>query len=136
MPAAASALLIARGEGAARSGSPDRPMSGSLNGMTWGARKSDRVTFTRGYAVHITGIDGTWRRPCTLLDISDTGARLTVEGSIEGLKLNEFFLLLSSTGLAFRRCSLVRVNGDQIGLKFSEAPVRGKKGAGSAAQPA
>jgi hypothetical protein len=30
------------------------------------------------------GIDGTWRRKCTLLDISDTGPWLTVEGSIEG----------------------------------------------------
>jgi PilZ domain-containing protein len=95
--------------------------------MSWGARKSDRVTFARGHVVHIMGIDGTWRRRCTLLDVSATGARLTVEGSIVGLNLKEFFLLLSSTGLAFRRCSLVRVNGDEIGLKFSEAPARGKK---------
>jgi hypothetical protein len=104
--------------------------------MGRGARKSDRVTFARGHAVHIMGIDGTWRRKCTLLDVSATGARLTVEGSIEGLQLKEFFLLLSSTGVAFRRCSLVRVNGDEIGLKFSEAPARGKKGASSAAEPA
>jgi hypothetical protein len=34
------------------------------------------------------------------------------------LDLKEFFLLLSSTGLAFRRCQLVRVAGDQIGVKF------------------
>ena len=38
-------------------------------------------------------IDGTWRRPCTLEDVSETGARLTVDGSIEGLPLKEFFLL-------------------------------------------
>jgi hypothetical protein len=104
--------------------------------MGWGARKSDRVTFARGHVVHIMGIDGTWRRKCTLLDVSATGARLTVEGSIEGLKLKEFFLLLSSTGLAFRRCSLVRVNGDQIGLKFSEGQARGKKSPSSAVEPA
>ena len=100
--------------------------------MGWGARKSDRVTFARGHEVHIMGIDGTWRRKCTLLDVSATGARLTVEGSIEGLQLKEFFLLLSSTGLAFRRCGLVRVNGDEIGLKFSEVPTRGKKSAAAA----
>ena len=104
--------------------------------MAWGARKSDRVTFVRGHVVHIMGIDGTWRRKCTLLDVSATGARLTVDGSIEGLKLTEFFLLLSSTGLAFRRCSLVRVNGDQIGLKFSEGQPRGKKSASTAVEPA
>lgn len=95
--------------------------------MSWGARKSDRVTFARGHVVHIMAIDGTWRRKGSLQDISATGARLTVEGSIAGLQLKEFFLLLSSTGLAYRRCSLVRVNGDEIGLRFSEAPARGKK---------
>jgi|SRR5665213_1472224 len=104
--------------------------------MSWGARKSDRVTFTRGYVAHIMGIDGTWRRTVTLLDISATGARLTVEGSIQGLKLTEFFLLLSSTGLAFRRCSLVRVNGDELGLKFVEGQARAKRSAGASAGPA
>jgi PilZ domain-containing protein len=104
--------------------------------MAWGARKSDRVTFVRGHIVHIMGIDGTWRRKCTLLDVSATGARLTVDGSIEGLKLTEFFLLLSSAGLAFRRCSLVRVNGDQIGLKFSEGQPRKKQSARSGVEPA
>jgi hypothetical protein len=34
------------------------------------------------------------------------------------LDLKEFFLLLSSTGLAYRRCELVRVAGDQIGVAF------------------
>jgi hypothetical protein len=102
--------------------------------MGWGARKSDRVTFANGYTVHIMGIDGTWRRKCTMLDISTTGARLVVEGSIEGLKLKEFFMLLSSTGLAFRRCSLVRVKGNEIGVKFIEDAIRGKRSTGSAAR--
>jgi hypothetical protein len=93
--------------------------------MAWGARKSVRVTFQRGIDVFIIGIDGTWRRDCVLEDISATGARLTVERSVEGLNLKEFFLLLSPTGLAFRRCELVRVNGNQIGVRFltqKEAP--------------
>jgi hypothetical protein len=34
------------------------------------------------------------------------------------LDLKEFFLLLSSTGVAFRRCQMVRVAGEQIGVKF------------------
>lgn len=64
------------------------------------------------------GIDGTWRRNCIMEDVSETGAKLTVEGSVEGLNLKEFFLLLSSTGLAYRRCELSWVNGDQIGVTF------------------
>jgi len=35
-------------------------------------------------------IDGTWRRACTIKDISDTGAKLSVESSIDGLPLKEF----------------------------------------------
>jgi hypothetical protein len=43
---------------------------------------------------------------------------LIVKNSIEGLDLKEFFLLLSSTGLAYRRCKLVRVAGEEIGVEF------------------
>jgi hypothetical protein len=83
---------------------------------------TDRVTFSRGYDVCIMAIDGTWRRDCQLNAISDTDAELTVEGSIQGLNLKEFFLLLSSTGLAYRRCELVRVNGTEMDISF----LRGK----------
>jgi hypothetical protein len=78
----------------------------------------ERVTFSRGYDVCIMAIDGTWRRDCQLNAISDTDATLTVEGSIQGLNLTEFFLLLSSTGLAYRRCELVRVNGTEMDIQF------------------
>jgi len=63
-------------------------------------------------------IDGTWRRDCVMEDVSQNGAKLTVLGSFQGLQLSEFFLLLSSTGLAYRRCELAWVNGDQIGVNF------------------
>ena len=82
------------------------------------SRNKTRVEFERGIDVHLMGIDGTWRRSCIMEDVSETGAKLTIEGSIEGLQLKEFFLLLSSTGLAYRRCQLPWVNGDQIGAKF------------------
>jgi hypothetical protein len=64
------------------------------------------------------GIDGTWRRNCVLNAISDSDALLTVEGSIQGLTLKEFFLLLSSTGLAYRRCELIRVKGTVMDILF------------------
>lgn len=86
--------------------------------MAYGDRKSERVGFERGVHVYIMAIDGTWRRDCMMFDVSQTGARLCIEGSLEGLDLREFFLLLSSTGLAFRRCRLVRAAGDEIGVQF------------------
>jgi hypothetical protein len=76
-------------------------------------------------------IDGTWRRDCQLNAISDNGAILTVEGSIQGLNLKEFFLLLSSTGLAYRRCELVRVNGAEMDIQFLKARPKKRKGASS-----
>ena len=90
-------------------------------------RKAHRVVFERGYAANMMAIDGTWRRPCTMVDVSETGAKLTVDGSIEGLNLKEFFLLLSTMGKAYRRCQLAWVNGDQVGVFFSNRVTRRKK---------
>jgi hypothetical protein len=95
--------------------------------MAFGDRKSNRVDFERGIRVYIMGIDGTWRRDCLMVDVSQTGARLCVEGSLEGLDLKEFFLLLSSTGLAYRRCRMVRLAGDQIGVEFLTTDKNAKK---------
>jgi PilZ domain len=95
--------------------------------MAFGNRKSERVVFERGFHVYIMGIDGTWRRDCMMIDVSQTGARLCVEGSLEGLDLREFFLLLSSTGLAYRRCKMVRLAGDQIGVEFLKRDKNFKK---------
>jgi hypothetical protein len=90
-------------------------------------RKGTRVVFERGFPAHMMGIDGTWRRDCIMEDVSDGGAKLTIEGSIESLQLKEFFLLLSSTGLAYRRCELAWVNGDQIGVNFLKPDGKRKK---------
>ncbi len=89
-------------------------------------RKGERVVFERGFGAHMMGIDGTWRRDCMVEDISETGAKLTVEGSVTGLALKEFFLLLSSTGLAYRRCELSWVNGEQIGVNFLKPEAKKK----------
>ena len=90
-------------------------------------RGSSRVIFERGIAAQMMGIDGTWRRECTMEDVSESGAKLTINGSVEGLHLKEFFLLLSSTGLAYRRCELAWVNGDQIGVNFLKLGDKKKK---------
>jgi hypothetical protein len=94
--------------------------------MTESGKDTERVTFSRGYDVCIMAIDGTWRRNCQLNAISDAAAVLNIEGSIQGLNLKEFFLLLSSTGLAYRRCELVRVNGTEMDIHF----LKGRQGHG------
>lgn len=100
--------------------------------MSENSKGSDRVNFSRGYEVRIMAIDGTWRRDCTLTAISENDASLIVEGSIQGLNLKEFFLLLSSTGLAYRRCELVKVNGAEMDVRF----LKGKKKRPDGAIPA
>lgn len=87
-------------------------------------RKSNRVRFDHKHVVNLMGVDGTWRRSCILLDVSATGAKIEVDGSIDVLQAKEFLLLLSSTGLAFRRCELVWIDGCNAGLRF----LQGKPG--------
>jgi PilZ domain-containing protein len=86
--------------------------------MGYGERKSERVRFEHRHPMNLMGVDGTWRRSCVMLDVSASGARLEVEGSLEVLRAQEFFLVLSSTGLAFRRCQLIRIDGCEIGVRF------------------
>jgi hypothetical protein len=95
-----------------------QPCATEYENMGGERRKNPRVGFERGIEVYLMAIDGTWRRECTMQDVGENGAKLAVRGSIEGLNLKEFFLLLSSTGPAYRRCELSWVNGDLIGAKF------------------
>jgi hypothetical protein len=90
------------------------------------SRKAARVQFDQVHPVNLMGVDGTWRRSCVLLDVSQTGAKLEIDGSPDVLRAREFFLLLSSTGLAFRRCELVWVDGTQVGVKFTSADKKKK----------
>jgi hypothetical protein len=81
-----------------------------------------RVRFSVPLRVRILAIDGTWCREGLLVDASDTGARLEVEGSTAGAK--EFFLMLSfNSHPAFRRCKMVWVNGNQVGVAFDRQHV-------------
>jgi hypothetical protein len=86
--------------------------------------KAERVQFGHGFSMKIIANDGSWYRPCAMLDVSDDGALLQFKESLSGLKLDEFFLSLSSTGVAFRRCKLEWVNGDRMGVIFIKASDR------------
>jgi hypothetical protein len=96
---------------------------------SWNNRKSDRVQFQHAFPANLMAVDGTWRRGCNLLDVSSTGARLEIEGTTDVLKAKEFFLVLSSTGLAFRRCELVWIDGTTVGIRFLLNPKPNKKAA-------
>ena len=90
-------------------------------------RKALRVQIEHSHPVNLMGVDGTWRRSCFLLDVSESGAKLEVEGPVNVLQAREFFLLLSSTGLAFRRCELVWIDGAQVGVRFIAKDIKKKR---------
>jgi hypothetical protein len=95
-------------------------------------QESRRVAFEHRLPVQLMAIDGTWRRSCNLKEVSEVGAVLQIEASIEGLSLKEFFLLLSSTGLAYRRCQLEKVNGGELEVSFlRQKPKKAAKAAAS-----
>jgi len=95
------------------------------------SRKAERVQFGKGVAMRIIAIDGSWFRACNILDVSEDGALLQFEQSLGGLNLDEFFLALSSTGVAFRRCKMAWINGDQMGVHFIKGNERAPAKSGS-----
>lgn len=95
--------------------------------MNFDSRKNRRVRFDHKPPVTLMGADGTWRRSCILVDVSETGAKLEIEGSPDVLRAREFFMLLSSTGLAFRRCELIWVEGSNVDVHFVSNDPRKKK---------
>lgn len=107
--------------------------------MKFDGRKDARVKMDHRQPVNLMGSDGTWRRSCVLLDVSQTGAKLEVEGTLDVLQAKEFFLVLSSTGLAYRRCELVWIDGTTAGVQFvstdsKKKPAAAPAGAASTAQ--
>ncbi|MDF0497330.1 PilZ domain-containing protein [Bradyrhizobium yuanmingense] len=80
-----------------------------------------RVHFEHEHRVALLGADGRWWRSCVLIEASETGARLLIEGAPDVLRSKHFFLLLSKTGLAFRRCELVRLDGCEADIEYVTA---------------
>lgn len=81
-------------------------------------RTNKRVQFEHRRVVRIMSRDGSWQRACTIRDVSPSGAKLRVEGSLDGLDLKEFFLVLARLGKAHRRCSVVWQKGNELGVRF------------------
>jgi hypothetical protein len=84
--------------------------------------RGTRITFERPLEANLMAIDGTWRRDCLLIDVSETGARIEVEGPAAGL--TEFFLMLSTFGSpVFRRCKREWVDGSVMGVTFHSSAI-------------
>ncbi|WP_375304149.1 PilZ domain-containing protein [Bradyrhizobium sp. A11] len=102
--------------------------------MKFDGRKAFRVKMDHRQPINLMGSDGTWRRRCVLLDVSQSGAKVEVEGTLDVLQAKEFFMVLSSTGLAYRRCELVWIDGTMAGIQFITTD--GKKKPAGAPAPA
>jgi hypothetical protein len=87
-------------------------------GMRIQKRNATRIRFENGYNGNIVGVDGTWHRKCFVKDVSDKGAKVTVVGALDGLALDEFFLVFGGRGGAYRRCEMRWFKGDTMGLRF------------------
>ena len=94
---------------------------------TQAKKAAGEVAFESGFKARIMGIDGTWWRDCYIDVISQDGAQLTLEGDVAHLRLNEFFLILSTVGKAHRRCELVSLQGDTLGVRFLQKGERKRR---------
>ncbi len=89
-------------------------------------RGAARVQFERPLDAKVMAIDGTWRHECQLLDVSESGARITL--ACPATDLTEFFLVLSSFGSpVYRRCKRAWVDGAQMGVAFQKGAASGKR---------
>jgi PilZ domain len=90
-------------------------------------RKVSRFTFERALDATLVGIDGTWARKCYVEDFSEAGAKITIDGSLQGTSSSEFFLVLTKMGIpVYRRCERRWVNGEQMGVLFLRMSRSGK----------
>ncbi len=48
-------------------------------------RNIDRYRFGQGYGMQIIDRDGAWQSPCTMIDVSQTGARLHLDAPADGI---------------------------------------------------
>jgi hypothetical protein len=89
-------------------------------------RKTPRVQFEKPLPAKVMAIDGTWSCECELIDMSESGARITLADS--AAELTEFFLLLSSFGSpVYRRCRRAWIDGTQMGVAFERGAATPKR---------
>jgi hypothetical protein len=80
-------------------------------------RKKPRRQFH--YAARILAGKNTPPIACSISDISESGARIALEG--DGELPDNFILLLTADGGARRRCRVVWRDGPSVGVEFPES---------------
>jgi hypothetical protein len=85
-------------------------------------KSAPRVRFERPLESSLMAIDGTWRRECLLIDVSETGASIRLTSAAAELK--EFFLMLTTFGNpVFRHCKRQWVDGALMGVSFHTSSI-------------
>jgi len=75
------------------------------------------VSFETPRLGKLVAIDGTTCRDCEILVLSQAGAQLRIQDSLGNTQ--EFFLLLTNFGApVFRRCKVLKVQGDRLDVEF------------------
>src|SRR5947208_11998290 len=86
-------------------------------------RKSPRKNLR--YPAYIDTGDGSPMQTCSLVDISDTGARMNLDASHK--VANQFTLFLGHESGARRRCRVAWRNAIQIGVEFLKVEAKAEK---------
>jgi hypothetical protein len=68
------------------------------------------------FPARIETVSGAPRIECTVLDVSDSGARVSASSKTSFPK--EFWLVFSKDGTRRRRCRMAWRSGEQMGLKY------------------
>ena len=87
----------------------------------------EKRTLTRRqfhYPAQVDFCDGTPLRPCQLTDVSEGGARITIE--LPEAIPQQFALLLAEGGKAQRWCSIAWRSKREVGVQFLPCPSKNK----------
>ena len=69
-----------------------------------------------GWEAALIAVDGTWQHKCTIVDVSASGAQLSLNPSI--LLPREFFLSFTENGRVYRPCELIWRADQKLGVRF------------------
>ena len=81
-------------------------------------RDRDRFRFGHGFSMRIMDRLGAWEIPCTIIDVSESGAKLHLDAPADGIDFKDFVLMLAPFGTAHRACELTWRRGDFIRVRF------------------
>jgi hypothetical protein len=82
-------------------------------------RAKPRVAFRHAFTSRIFASDGACSTACLVLDISATGAKVSISGALDPrIETGDCFLVLTPNGKVRRRSRLIWNSGGQLGFEF------------------